>query len=196
MALIICHECRGSVSTEAKVCPGCGAKVKIPKPEKKPYSKTSLRIWYGMLILLFVVGPIYRGIEYLMKSPEQLALEAKERQERDVQNAAQKAAQEKEVKLKFDREQASAMAAYLVKNRMRNPQSVTWKRISANDDSTVICLTFHAQNGFGGFNLEQIAVINAKMTESAKLWNKHCASTPLNDVTKSALRLLKVAEEK
>jgi hypothetical protein len=46
MALIPCQECKQEVSTEAKTCPNCGARVKKPK---KPMSR-------NMMVLLGVLG--------------------------------------------------------------------------------------------------------------------------------------------
>lgn len=191
MALIICHECRGSVSSEAKVCPGCGAKVKIPKLEKKPYSKTSLRILYGILILVFVVGPIYRGVQYMLKSPEQIALEEKQKQEAAVQRAAQKVAEEKAATLQLNREKAGTLTALAIRNTSRNPNSVIWDSITVNDDYSVVCVELRAENGFGGINRESIVGIDGKIISGSKAWNKYCAGKTMHDVTSKSRNMLK-----
>lgn len=69
MALIKCSECEREVSTEAKTCPGCGAKVKLPKKPTSPLLKWSL----GVL----VVGGIAMG--QFNKSEQRAAEEAEQK---------------------------------------------------------------------------------------------------------------------
>lgn len=52
MALIKCHECGKDVSTEAKACPSCGAKVVLPKKKSR----------MGRLFLYALVGVILVGV--------------------------------------------------------------------------------------------------------------------------------------
>ena len=53
MALINCKECGAQVSTQAKNCPGCGAKVKKP---------TSIIIWIFLGLIVFgIIGSMIGG---------------------------------------------------------------------------------------------------------------------------------------
>ncbi|WP_292839340.1 zinc ribbon domain-containing protein [Methylotenera sp.] len=70
MALVKCHECGKDVSTEAKVCPSCGAKVVKPKEPKKPMSPI---IKYS---LLGVVGFIFINTYLQSQSPEDVEAKA------------------------------------------------------------------------------------------------------------------------
>jgi DNA-directed RNA polymerase subunit RPC12/RpoP len=49
MALIQCSECGKDVSTQAKTCPSCGAKVQLPIPPKPPKRPTSPVIKFSLI---------------------------------------------------------------------------------------------------------------------------------------------------
>ncbi len=52
MALINCKECGKEISTQAKVCPNCGAKTQRAIIQKK----TNIRMFLFLLVLAVVIG--------------------------------------------------------------------------------------------------------------------------------------------
>jgi DNA-directed RNA polymerase subunit RPC12/RpoP len=187
MALIKCHECGKKVSTEAAVCPACGAAVKIPEPKKKTPTRGVYRILgYALcayLVVIFVTVLFRRD-----PTPEEL------KQKADAQKAelAQKAEKDKADAILNNRIKAAAIAAQSIQQSARNPQSVSWEGILANDDASVICFELRAQNGFGGMNLEQIAVIKGVIKTSDAAWNNNCIHRKMFDVRPDVIRLLKI----
>lgn len=170
MALINCKECNNEVSTTAKTCPKCGAKIyKVKKPAGRV--GTFLIIAAGLGIIISLVLGAQSNQAESAKSPEQKEAEAK-----------QKA-------LTSQRDSITILALQNIKKNLRNPDSVKWGKILANDDGSVICIDYRAQNGFGGMTLEQIAFINGKANTTTNTWNKKCAEGSLNDVS-DALRYL------
>ena len=75
----------------------------------------------------------------------------------------------------------TAIVVGSVKANLRNPESVKWESISANDDASVVCVQYRAQNGFGGMNREIVVYAKGKVSQSAAVWNRHCTK-PLNDM--------------
>lgn len=162
MALGKCRECGKEVSTEAKACPHCGA--------TKPVKQTSTFTWIvaGFFAICFGIAIFGRGSASgtsprpqvtAAKTPEQLAADAK-----------------KEATFR-----KTAMAAAAVKSAMRDPDSLTWETIRANDDASVICMEYRARNGFGGMNREFAVLVNGKASQKPEAWNKHCTQ-PLTDM--------------
>jgi hypothetical protein len=70
----------------------------------------------------------------------------------------------------------------LVKTGLRDPDSVSWQHIRANDDASVVCLEYRARNGFGGLNLERTAYVGGRLSNESKAWNKNCAAKKLFDL--------------
>jgi hypothetical protein len=75
------------------------------------------------------------------------------------------------------------LAARAVKASLRNPDSLSFEQILANDDGSVICLTYRAQNGFGGMNVEHVVFKDGDPSQSHASWRANCAHKMLNDVT-------------
>lgn len=71
-----------------------------------------------------------------------------------------------------------------IKKSLRNPASVVWEEIFSNDDGSIVCVTYRAQNGFGGLNREHISYAKEKLSLEPSRWNKHCAKKALNDMTR------------
>lgn len=73
-----------------------------------------------------------------------------------------------------------------IKEAQRNPASVKWEQIRANEDGSVICISYRSQNGFGGMNLEPAVFLNNKilMGDNARgdAWSKNCKK-PMSDLT-------------
>lgn len=166
MALIKCSECGKEVSTEAGKCPHCGVKV------KKPAGPLAWLLG-SVIFLVILVGALGK--------PEPAI---------DTRLPEQRAAEEKTKQQENRRAMIALGALDTIRNSLRNPASVQWGDILANNDGTTICIGLRAQNGFGGMNKGTYAVINGKITESATAWNKHCANKTLHNM-KFVLRMLK-----
>lgn len=171
MPLIKCHECEAQVSTEAKSCPSCGAKVRLPKKKVG-----IVGIFLASVMGISIVGSVLNQQE-------------QDRQE-EKKSPEQKAAEEK-AKLRIGQRDALTVAALKsIHDHLRNPESVQWGDVLVNDDGSVICIDYRAQNGFGGMNHESIAFLGGKAKTDAQSWNKNCAGKTLNDVKDFALRRL------
>ena len=187
MALIVCHECKNQVSSEAKNCPSCGAKVKIPKPIAKPTSWRGILKWVGILMGVMFLLQVAAAFQQSQKKAEELKQEAATKQA----EIAKEAENHKNSEIKFNREKKAAIAAVTVKNASRNPDSVSWTAIMTNDDASLVCMELRAQNGFGGMTVENVSVFNGKISTDDGPWNKHCANKKLYDVTAETLIILK-----
>lgn len=77
--------------------------------------------------------------------------------------------------------QKTVLLAKTIKGNLRDPSSVEWEAIRANDDASVICLQYRAKNGFGGFSREIAVLAQDKASTDKKAWNKHCTG-PLLDL--------------
>lgn len=170
MTLISCSECGKQVSDEAKTCPECGAKIK--KPYKWTWWKIALVIFPFFAIAVSQYQDEQRKAAEAAKSPEQRAAETKQKLARDL------------------RYTMTYSAAKTIKDNLRDPASVQWISIRANENGSVVCFDFRARNGVGGLNREQYAYvkgqvssINPSNSRLAGIWNKNCAGTPLYDMT-------------
>lgn len=156
-----CRECGKEVSTEAKACPHCGAKKPVPK--KVGPIGTAIVVLIGLVIFWpFLSGDAGTSAPPPAPTPEQVAAKAK----RDAT---------------FNQTVAAAKA---VKQALRDPDSLTWESIRANDDASVICLEYRAKNGFGGMNREFAVFVKGKASQKPEMWNKHCTQ-PLTDLSRA-----------
>lgn len=74
-------------------------------------------------------------------------------------------------------------AGRTIKNSLRDPESLKFQTIAANDDASVVCYIYRAKNGFGGMNLEHAVLVGDKISNSPKIWKKNCSAEQLHDVT-------------
>ena len=148
MALIKCHECQNDVSTEAKVCPKCGAKVRVPKDKKK--MSLGVKIFIGFFVLV-VLGRVIEGTKP-PKTPEQIAAAAA-----DSKRAV-----------------AAMTAAALIKKSAREPDSINFSGLRVSEDATVVCAVYKGRNGFGGVSEEYAVYIVGLQSGASDSWNKHC----------------------
>lgn len=154
MALIECPECGRNVSTKAKSCPHCGARM--------PYRPSLAFILIAGLIVVFAVKANYDSGHDTAPAP----------------TAAERAAKEAEQR----RYLAVAIVAKKVKNAMRDPESVVWESIRADEKAETVCLSYRARNGFGGMTREAVTVTPTGSGRDAALWNRHCAGKELYDM--------------
>lgn len=182
MALITCHECGKQVSTEAKNCPSCGAKIKLPK---KPTSKW---VW----ALLTVVG-ITMIIGVGSQDAEREAARKAEAAMTPEQAAQAKARKDKETKT-----MALAMTgANALKKSAKDPQTFEFTSIVTHPNSTV-CYEYRAKNSFNAI-LQGEAVVTedgriyvreSSGNEFVRAWNKNCTRADGTNVTRLVERLL------
>lgn len=154
MALMKCHECGSEISSEAKTCPKCGA---------EPRKRTGI---FGWLFAGFTVWLAY--MLFFADSPPP----------KTPPSPSEIAYQQQQEQL-F---QKTAIMAATIKRSLREPESVQWETIMANDDGSVMCFLYRARNGFGGMTRESVSFANGKASKEAAHWNKHCANKPLNDL--------------
>lgn len=107
---------------------------------------------------------------------------AKLRAERD----AERARKELDDNNKKARYALAVAATGALKQSLRNPDSVRWDSVLINEDGTVACINYGAQNGFGGMNREFIVVTKNTAMQTESAWNKHCANKPLHDLKYAA----------
>ena len=165
MALIKCHECGNEVSTEAKACPKCGAKVRLPAPAKTSVSFSISRTgWFviGLVILVASYQQYLKSEADAAITPEQRAADAKR-------------------KAKYDKQLSAALAAASIFLKdAREPDSVKVLEARVNDEGTVVCARFSGRNGFGGISVQQMAFISNLLSSSTDTWNKYCLE-PMSD---------------
>lgn len=153
MAIIKCHECGNGVSSDAKACPHCGV---------KPKAKTSMLTWIIGGVFAFAIGSAIIN----QNSPS------------DAPTAPAKPV-DPNADLRFNK---TLLVVKSIKAALRNPDSAQWNIILANDDASVVCVEYRAQNGFGGMNIEQATFAKGKIQTSVSAWNKNCAEKPLNNM--------------
>ena len=167
MALMNCHECNKQISTDAKVCPNCGAKVRPPN------KKTSKVLLIGLA--LAAVWTVYLGTQnaevkreaknaeeqrQAALTPEQRAKEEADRARQAAQAAAvaaSKAAEDQAREaLLADRSSAEVTCKMAFERAANDPASVDWIReerqfsYTAADKSKAVSLQpVRARNGAG-----------------------------------------------
>lgn len=155
MAMIKCKECGKEISNKAEACPSCGA---------KPYKPSGCLVVFLAVVLIGIFGSIASSCNPPppppAKTPEQIAAEQKA-----------SAARAKVI-----------MSMQVVKDAMREPESIVWESVRANGDASLICVAYRARNGFGGMTADNITIIDSKVKRDAASWNKHCTA-PLTDHT-------------
>lgn len=155
MSMKPCHECGGQVSTEANACPHCGTKVKKP---------------------IGVVGWVFAGVVVI--GIAQCSANTNPSPPPKVKTAAQIAA-DAAAETRF---QMAVALAKEVKRTMRDPDSFVIETALANEEATVFCLEYRAQNGFGGMNREVIVIHPGGAGRDAKHWNKYCTAGNMRDM--------------
>ena len=174
MALIACHECKKEVSTEAKTCPSCGAKVRNPASTKM---NSRQKVFVASCLALIVFASI---------------MGAKEREEREAQEEAARTPEQRAMKKKEEMQDGLAAAgAATLKKAMKDPKSFALTSALVMDDGTA-CYDYRAINSFGA-TLPSRAV----MLPSGKIltkdhdggsfsnaWNSKCAHKSGRELTK------------
>jgi hypothetical protein len=81
------------------------------------------------------------------------------------------------------RQRAAYQAARAVRTAARDPASVVFERILADENGQTICLTYRARNGFGGMTREHLTMRGGVGLPRASDWNRHCARKAMFDLT-------------
>jgi len=84
----------------------------------------------------------------------------------------------------------AALYATAIKNELRDPSSLQWVGIWSNNAGTVFCFQYRARNGFGGMNLEHMAVAKGQTSRAENFWNKYCAGRKTNDITQETTQFI------
>lgn len=141
------------------------------------------------LVGLFLLATFALAFVYNFTAGPPKSQTAEEKSAAAAQEAAEKQAraeQERKAELAKAQEdrrfQFTVLLAKAIKDAARDPDSLVWEDISANDDASVVCFKFRAKNGFGGMNREVAAFANGKMSQTAGAWNKNCAGKTMNDL--------------
>lgn len=164
MAMAVCRECKNPVSDAAKACPTCG----IPSPVKKP--STAAVALLGLAAIVIAVGISSRCSDHHSSYIDGAPAPA----------VAALTQQEAAARRRENQELALAVAAGLqIKSMLRNPSSFSYGDTYGMPDGA-ICITYRAQNGFGGMNVENaVAIGDTIVGQSADIfassWKKHCA---------------------
>ena len=170
MALTTCHNCGTSVSAAAKSCPQCGAKGKA---------------FTGRLGSLAIIG---RGFLILFGFVIVMSFYAATQKTAGAVSGSTKTSKDDANKL--HREKLALAAVKSVRAVLRNPDSMVLETVLVDEEGDIACITYRAQNGFGGMNRDQIVFTPQGGGESRTVWNKFCAHKELYDLTSSTQFML------
>jgi hypothetical protein len=152
MTMITCEECKKEISDQAESCPHCG----MVRP-KKP---SGCFVVVLAVIIFAVISAVYRSNtapDVPAKTPFQIE---------------QEAATERTF-------QAVVAVLQAIKKSAREPDSIAWSEIIANNSGTVICVDYRGKNGFGGVSSEQVVVVSGEIKQGKKDWNRHCVGSSM-----------------
>ena len=168
MSIITCRECKREISSKAKTCPGCGS----PIEQDAGFLKLLVVAIGVVVVWSFISSTNFSG------TPEKLP-----------QN--QPTAEDLKRKAQADRRFKAAFGLISeMKKETRNPSSFAVDQILSDDEPTIICVKFRAQNGFGGMNREILIFMDGKTSRNPKDWPRLCADGSMHDLT-SARSLLR-----
>lgn len=168
MSLRACHECGTQVSSDATACPSCGAK---PNTSRVGVLGWIVAALFGVIVYNVVSAP---NTPPASEPPKLTGAELQAKL--DNQRAENTARQKKEAAFQFVVLQVAAL-----RGAMRNPSSFVLEDASGSEDGSLLCITYRAQNGFGGMNREHVTMTKGKWSREAAAWNRHCAGKSLHD---------------
>jgi hypothetical protein len=170
MALMTCHECGNQVSASAKACPQCGAKGKalIGPPVKKQIGTTG-KVVIGGVVAMLAIGGMLSAQSHSPAPEQQTEHDANDRRNTNI-----------------------VLYAKSLQAAARNPESVIFERVLANQDGTLTCFKYRAENGFGGTNREWAAFTPAGGATQGSAVKMICHDKVMRDVTAAAVPLIKL----
>lgn len=151
MSLRSCKECGKQISTEAEICPGCGAK----PPRRIGIVRSILLVF----VALTTCNMVKLSLTKSETKPADTSAEIKQKTEKDAE---------------YKRFAAALVTSQVVRAAARDPESVKFDKIIVNDDASKICAKYRAKNGFGGTNVETIVFVNGTETRADDSWLLHC----------------------
>ncbi len=138
-----------------------------PEDLQRAIQKEKTSFWVSMAVIVFM-------IVLVIMAPSKKSNPVSEQQARE------EAAERKVSKFNDDgRLFISQQVRRTIREGARNPDSVEFDQIGINEDGSVICVEFRAENGFGGMNLEQVMYLDGKPKTDSTSWNKHCTNAKL-----------------
>ncbi|MBI1327862.1 MAG: hypothetical protein GC136_09505 [Alphaproteobacteria bacterium] len=158
MALIKCHECNNEISSKAKACPKCGA-----KPKRTGF--------FGWLFIIFVLIVF---VSEMMNPPGKPA----------TPESKPVAKQEKSPEEKM-RDTKVVFYGNSIKANSRDPKSLEWITILANQDGSTICFKYRGRNGLGGISVQNTVIVKDSLQKASNAWNQHCTKEGVEDVGNS-----------
>jgi len=134
MSLLKCHECGGGVSSEAKSCPACGAKV------KKPISKALLVLIALTSILVYKCSSETSEINAKRPAPPPKTAEQLEKEKKEIAE-----------------NQAIQVKLRALKESTKNPDSFKLEQ-AIYTDAKILCVIYRGTNSFGAIVKEGKAI--------------------------------------
>lgn len=159
MALLTCKDCKNQVSTDAKACPQCGAKV------EKPHS-IGQWIFIG-LATAWIVSCVAKG-----ESEKELV--ARQQAEREAKKTPEQKEADRLAKVKTEAEfQLVVLGAKRLKQMVKNPDSFKLGSVIYTDGGA-ICYEYHATNSFNAVVPGVFVIAKNTASQQAADWNKFC----------------------
>jgi len=183
MALIKCGECGNDVSTAAKTCPKCGAKV----TKRTSRATKALGALFGVAI---IAGIVQSNDETVAKQKAETARQAAMTPE---QRAAEEAAKTK----RTAQIQLAGAGAVALKKSMKDPTAFELTSLVLMPDGTA-CYEFRGKNSFGAiFPTSAVATSKGKLLTQerdknafVKAWNDACTKAGGEDLTTIVKQIL------
>lgn len=179
MGLLICHDCKNEVSTEAKACPKCGAKARKPMSRSKKW------------LLGFAGFAMFLGIAVTSQNERSAATE------KAAALAARTPEQIAVAKAKDAHLQIAGIGLVQLKNAMKDPASFELKKLYVTKTGYA-CYTYRAMNSFGAkLPFTAVSSPDGKMlleekneSQFSKVWNRECTKDGGDDITQFVNRLI------
>ncbi len=152
MALIHCKECNAQISSEAKACPHCGAKVKKPSGCLK---------WGGIFFIIIIVASMFgKAPDSTTTEPEVALTPEQQHQKRIEKGFSSWDGSHKQLE-KF------------IKQNMHDPDSYEHVKTTYIDTGKALIIetTYRGKNGFGGLVINKtnaMADYDGNVTEIIK----------------------------
>lgn len=157
-----CAGCGLSVQNKVSACPHCGATPKSPIGT----ATIAVAVLGGALVLANFASLVAPDAKPEAARGAPVAIAAKPTPDPASESRVRQA----------------LVVATLIKTGLRDPESVSWQHIRANDDASVVCLEYRARNGFGGLKLERTTYAGGRLSSESSVWNKNCAAKKLFDL--------------
>ena len=184
MALIACKECNNEVSTEARTCPKCGAKVVEPK---KPMSTTTKILigLFGFGVLAMVVSESGRKEDRENAEKQRIAALTPEQKTKEKADKSKRNLQL----------QMAEVGASTLKKSMKDPTAFDLTSLTVLPNGSA-CYEYRAKNSFGAIFPASAVLTKGKLLVSERdgnnfveVWNKECTVSGGDEIAASVKRL-------